>query len=101
VRCSVETTFKNVAAFFSMMMLVSWFYTRLFVLPQIIWRCYTDPIYDTTEFKANPCLVGQLCILQILHVYWFIVLIKSIVKYATKGKIKDYQNTIEANKKKN
>jgi ceramide synthetase len=33
VRCSVETNFKNVAAFFSMMMALSWFYTRLFVLP--------------------------------------------------------------------
>lgn len=70
--------------------LVVWFYTRLYVFPWVIYTYVTLPTdLDHTIIKRN--LVTFLCILVVLHTYWFYMIIIIIIHYVTKGKADDLQ----------
>lgn len=89
VRCFNETKYNGFALFWAVMMTISWGYTRLYVFPQVIYNVTLDNFYSGTWFKSDECFMVQLVVLQILHIYWFYVLIKSFVRYISKGEIKD------------
>ena len=97
VRCFSETTFLPLALISTLGMTLSWFYTRIYVFPFIIYEQCLQPDLDIFEGKPFFTLkfMGYLLgILFILHVYWFFVLLRCIHKFMTDGKVVDYQQKI-------
>ena len=92
VKAFTETTYSKISVFLGISMLVVWFYSRLVVLPPIIYEGGIKAKYYTqhgANFNCHYYLAFFLIILLILHVYWFYVLVIVIKNYATKGKIED------------
>lgn len=109
---------KNLTVVSVIALWVVWFYSRLVVFPQLLYvGFYLEkekqlyPNYkienhlDQKRFKANSwaldCMIVFLCFLQVLHIYWLLLLTKMIHKMATKGEMKDIQEETESKKKKN
>jgi hypothetical protein len=95
VRVFTETTFVLPTLLSAIGMTISWGYTRLYVFPQVIWACGIGQVYKGRRFYSEDYLVYQLCILLILHIYWYYVLLRSLGKFIFKGKIEDYQQKIK------
>lgn len=99
VRCFTETTLTPLSVASALGMLLSWFYTRLWVFPQVIyWSCFHKDIYHGAGFVSDKFFGSLLSILFILHVYWFFVLLKSIQKFIKVGKAEDLQQRVEKKK---
>ena len=65
-----------------------WGYTRLTVFPWVIYTyvvLQTD--HDNTIIKRN--LATFLCVLVVLHTYWYWMIFQIIIHYITKGESKD------------
>ena len=87
-RCYSETVFILPSLLSAVGMVVSWFYTRLIVFPQVIYYTYVDVSkgqYSTFLYFTSMMLV---CLL-ILHYYWFYLLLTHFTRYLKKGKIDD------------
>ena len=83
VRCFSETTLTALTLTSTFGMTVSWAYTRLIIFPQVIlYSCFSGvDIYQNAGFIGDKFLGCLLIVLYILHIYWFIILIRSIKKY--------------------
>ena len=92
IRAFAETTYSKISVFFAIMMTVSWFYTRILVFPLVIYESTFATVYaDSNDIITRPLMHLKLflIILQVLHVYWFYVLLLALNKYLSKGKIAD------------
>ena len=91
VRCICETTLTNVTLGSVACMLISWFYTRLLMLPYIISILffYTADIYHGKGFWILKFLCVHLSTLFILHMYWFYLMVSAIQKFAKSGKLQE------------
>ncbi len=89
VRCFCETTYSTLTLFNALGMTATWFYTRILILPYIIYasRITQPDIFHGMGFFTLNFLNIHLCILFVLHVYWFGLLIKAISKFAMGGKL--------------
>ena len=74
-RALSSTEFEQTGFGVFICLLICWIWTRLYILPQILYKICTDPFPDVmlvvTRFNG-----AQLGILQLLHIYWFFCLIK-------------------------
>jgi hypothetical protein len=61
--------------------------------------CFKYDMYKGAGFLAAQFMGFLLSILFILHVHWFIIMIKSINRFVTKGKAEDLQREIKMSKK--
>ena len=69
-------------------MITCWFWTRLFVFPQIIyWIVMTDQPKDVANFTLTNTVF--LSVLQFLHAYWFCLFIKMVVHKIRTGQAED------------
>lgn len=85
----------------------SWAYYRLWLYPT---RClYSSAVeaYDIMfvqeghePFAMYFALVGWLCILQVLHVYWFYLILRVAHKHLTEGELSDVRMKEKGDKKK-
>ena len=82
VRCFSETIYSNVAILSAVAMMISWFYTRLLIFPQVIYWTYKDVYDGNYPLFSNFCLI-MLCCLLVLHYYWFYVLYLTFKRYMT------------------
>ena len=73
----------------------SWFYFRLMCLPFYIYLIFSNdkvpyPDPELTQFDTFTYLNGVfLCVLQILHVYWFYLFLAMLCDYKRSGKADD------------
>ena len=90
-----ETEYGNVTGVFFVTAMVVWFYTRIYCLPQLMYSVATE------EFPiGNYCkyiFLYLLCCMLLLHVYWFCMFIKILMKFIKAGEAED---TISATEKK-
>jgi very-long-chain ceramide synthase len=71
-----ETKFANSIALPSfLIMLIIWFYTRLYVFGHLIYSYYSLEIYTKSPYM-QPNFILLLCCLLMLHVYWSILFVK-------------------------
>lgn len=90
VRCFAETTFVAISLISVTGTTLAWFYTRLIIFPQIIYAsCFKYDIYQGRDFTGDKYFGILLSILYILHIHWFIIILKSINRYVVKGKADD------------
>jgi len=73
----------NVTAVTFLSAVVIWFYTRLIVFPWLTWTTYQYYILPASfdaSFKAIPQIkLFLLCMLIVLHVFWFVLFVKLLV----------------------
>lgn len=98
-RVFVDTDFKKATLASYTLLMVSWAYTRLIVFPVelIATATYFNPVYE--EIHGMWLLGGMLHFLLVLHFYWFYLLIKMGMRFATKGKVQDIQHKITSSNK--
>ena len=84
-----ETKFANSIALpsFALMLLV-WFYTRLYVFGSLIYSSYSIEIYTKSPFM-KPNFIFLLCCLYMLHLYWSYMFLKIIYTIISKNKVED------------
>jgi ceramide synthetase len=72
-------------------MISSWFWTRLYVLPQIIYQIFTNDYVSSVAlfYRLNGVFLG---LLQFLHTYWFYMFLVMIRHKIKTGKTEDLQN---------
>lgn len=85
------THYEKPAMLCFVLLLASWVWTRLYVLPQFLYRLLTDRFPESMLYfqRFNAVLLG---ILQLLHIYWFILLAQMAIHKAKTGKAEDLQN---------
>eukprot|EP00478_Filoreta_tenera_P000369 GABV01000369.1.p1 GENE.GABV01000369.1~~GABV01000369.1.p1 ORF type:complete len:428 (+),score=180.17 GABV01000369.1:135-1286(+) len=68
---------------------VSWFFSRLFFYP--LWAWYAGFYYSSGFIAWFPRVPAQflLMCLQILHVYWFCLILRIVYKFTTEGEVDD------------
>lgn len=87
-KVAVSTKFETLPVVCFVLVLTSWFWTRLYVFPQIIYRIMTDEFDDSIWLWAR--LNGVfLSVLLSLHIYWFCLLILIGLHKARTGKAED------------
>ena len=71
-------------------MTVTWFYTRILVLPLVIYNGLAiGDIYHGRNFYTLPVFGVYLSILYVLHVYWFSLLLRALSKFLSGGKLQE------------
>ena len=91
VRCFCETTFETATIFSVVGMTITWFYTRILVLPFVIYKvCFAiGDIYHGRNFYSLSFFSVHLCILYVLHIYWFGLLLRALSKFLSGGKLQE------------
>jgi len=89
----VDTVYLKTTLFFYVSLVLSWFWTRLYVFPfQVILQCFTNNIWARPELVGYMiiaiCLVTLLC----LHVYWIVLILGIGVKFLRTGEADDMQD---------
>jgi ceramide synthetase len=85
VRCWSETTYSTLTLLNALGMTISWFYTRLIVLPYFIYLTATAQPFHGMNFMTLKFLTVHLCILFVLHVFWFGRMLSVISKFLVGG----------------
>ncbi|VDP47924.1 unnamed protein product [Schistosoma margrebowiei] len=65
-----------------------WIVTRLTYFPLwVIWTTFKFGIFVYGPYPANFIMVGFLLVLQILHIYWFCLIVKIAIQVKSNGRI--------------
>lgn len=78
------------------MCMITWFYTRICVLPPIIYFIFQQRYLGeldkfTPYLKLNGIFLSIMCA---LHFYWFSLFFKILGRYVFKGEADDLQNKV-------
>jgi ceramide synthetase len=89
----VDTEYLTITLINYVSLVLTWFWTRLFVFPfQIILQCFTNNIWARPELVGYIiiaiCLVTLLC----LHVYWIVLILNIGMKFLHTGEADDMQD---------
>ena len=90
VKCASTTNKERITLYGFVIMACVWFWTRLYVLPSIIKQIFQHKDEYDSEFRLFVLINGFfLCILQLLHVYWFFLFLVMIAHKLKTGKAED------------
>ena len=97
VKALVQTIYDKVSLFVCLIMMATWFYMRCFLLPYCIYytwnQGYKDNALDRMWFPkygvSIPIFNYFLCLLVVLHYYWFSLFCKMLWNAVTKNKYED------------
>ena len=99
VKCLAETKFSNATAIFFVTHMGIWAYTRLIILPWMIYMIWITPV-DMGHPVCIPAFVYLLGCMFLLHCYWFMLFCKLLKKYVKSGSTEDEQSKTSVVKKK-
>lgn len=86
------------AIIFYIAMIITWAYTRLYILPSYIIKIFMDVRFPENLSHFNPLIWLEmvfLMIMQVLHIYWFMLFLRMGYRLFTKGERKDIINNLE------
>lgn len=89
-----ESDYKNITGYSFLVALIAWAYTRLYVLPQMIYVIWYLPVYSASP-NLKPIFIFLLLCLLVLHIYWFILCCKIMYFIVTLGVTEDLQNKMD------
>lgn len=87
-----ETRVKPVTAVWLVTAVIVWFYTRIYVFPQLIWASCVDLEIYLAVPVLIPLFGGLMTCLFLLHIYWFILMMRILATAFLKGKLEDTVN---------
>jgi acyl-CoA-dependent ceramide synthase len=96
-----DTTFTKITYISAAVMLLSWFYTRIYCFSIIIYSSTYDIPMKTATFDGENewtlmwFLRLFVILLLVLNIWWLYLLIRIIYKLLTQGKVEDIQSKIE------
>ncbi|VDO73696.1 unnamed protein product [Schistosoma mattheei] len=65
-----------------------WIVTRLTYFPLwVIWATFKFSIFVNGPYPAVLIMVGFLLVLQILHIYWFCLIVKIAIQVKSNGRV--------------
>jgi len=88
IKTLTETNVKLTLALVFVAHMALWFYTRLMVLPMLIYQITTISM-DFGSPIVKPFFCYMLSCLVILHAYWFIMFVNMLSKYVKTGATED------------
>jgi len=94
VKATVDTDYKRATISIYVLLLISWFFTRLFVFPfYILYTIMFDGTHMVPADSRNTFhyLEGMLYILQCLHIYWYCLFLIMGYVYSKTGQTVDIQ----------
>ena len=96
-RVFVDTDFKKTTFVFYVGLMISWVYTRLYIFPFELIRisCYQNKYIH--EIYGIGILGAMVHILVVLHVYWFVLLVKMGMKFVKTSTLNDIQHDLSRN----
>jgi len=103
IKVTVDTTYTNLIISIYFSLLVSWGYLRIFVYPFYI---IGTVIVDYPRFvllsveKGYYFFLSMLCLLYLLHVYWYSLFLFMGFKFFATGKAQDIQQELKSDKSK-
>jgi hypothetical protein len=80
-------------------MLITWGYTRIFILPLYIYATATEVKFPAPVEHFTIAIQLELCflsIMQVLHIFWFYLFLLMGWRLVMKGEQKELINTIES-----
>jgi ceramide synthetase len=87
-RVFTSTTLGGASVVSAIFLELTWIWTRLWVLPQCIYYLATVPCHEVMKTLWYFNFVPS-CVLQLMHVYWFILITGMIVHKLKTGKAED------------
>ena len=93
-RIFAESEYKKTTAITFTITLISWAYSRLYVLPFIIYVIWEVPVFSASPY-LKPIFIFLLLCLQGLHIYWFILCSQILMNIFTLGVTEDLQNKMD------
>jgi len=89
----VDTKYIKTTLFFYINLVLTWFWTRLYVFPfQVILQCFTNNIWARPELVGYMIIAICLATLLCLHVYWIVLILGIGVKFLRTGEADDMQD---------
>jgi len=89
----VDTEYLKTTLFFYVNLVLTWFWTRLYVFPfQVILQCFTNNIWARPELVGYMIIAICLATLLCLHVYWIVLILGIGVKFLRTGEADDMQD---------
>lgn len=89
----VDTKHIKLTLFFYVSLVLTWFWTRLYVFPfEVILQCFTNNIWARPELVGYMIIAICLFTLLCLHVYWIVLILNIGVKFITSGEADDMQD---------
>ena len=99
-KCFNSTKYNTPAVIFFAVMCIAWFYTRLVVLPMVLYSVFTEYRYTDKYMELQPFIyltTAYLFILLFLHAFWFTLFIKIAATIKSTGTSEDLQQNVVAN----
>lgn len=90
VKGLAESKFKNATGVVFVIHMALWFYTRIVILPLMIYHCYID--FNVEEKLLMPIFCYLLFCMYCLHCYWFSMFITLLNKFVSSGSTEDTQS---------
>ena len=91
-RVWAETEYKSSAGYSFVIAQIIWFYTRIYVFPQLIYASTLSLEVYTYSSWIIAIFGGLLWCLYILHVYWFALMQGILLNFFLKGVAEDTVN---------
>ena len=94
VKGAGESKYKNFAGVTFVLHMIVWAYTRMFVLPILIYQIYkyADPLGDSPLVNPKHIFCYLLTCMVLLHTFWFKIFCSMIYKFASEGVAEDTQS---------
>ena len=89
-----ETEYANTTGAFFVTMMLVWFYTRIIVLPILMYEFATSRA--GIGYCSKEIFLYLLSIMYMLHCYWFHLFFKILAKFIYEGEAEDLQSKTEA-----
>ena len=90
-RVASSMTNKAFVNFVIVNLLSSWLWTRLYVLPFYIWRAIVTQKHECV-YLLQMLNIVLLCVLQALHIYWYVLIVGMVLHVMRTGKAEDTQS---------
>lgn len=90
VKMAVDSRYKNLTLSLYILLLCTWLWTRCYVFPSLYYQAiWLLDIQVTNAFFLG--MTSLYVVLQSLHIYWFVLLLKMGWTFSKSGELKDIQ----------
>ena len=97
IKCCASTQYNTLSVVIFLVMMFVWGWTRLIVFPQIIYKIVCLDDYKGISSLYYIVSTLFLCVLQVMHVYWYYLFVRMLFKFSKDGSTDDIQSQQASN----